>query len=212
MQLIQKYNKPLFLILSLFFSTANVTASSQAQELYDEAMSLKHSSRYIESYNKLLEVEKLNITTDIAVRALYNLGWVAHKLTWYDRSAVHFFKSNEKNKELFNEDFQTAVNSLKTLRDMNKVSPETVFMDFATAHSVSDWTKEFIMGRNLSIIHTPKHTRMGFMTCGEGISMLSQSFNGFPLNPIGLHIDTDMSYQDFRNSIVASGLPITGER
>lgn len=70
-----------------------------------------------------------------------------------------------------------------------------------------NWTETFHLKGGHYIVHTPTYVLLdGNMKAGEGILIRARSFNGMPLGPCGLNVNTDSTREEFVAALRCSGL------
>ncbi len=76
----------------------------------------------------------------------------------------------------------------------------------AMASEKGNWTETFQLKGNNWITHTPNFVNFDGMMQGRSINISARSFNGTPLAPCGLHVQTDSTREEFVAALQCSGM------
>ncbi len=182
------------------------------EALYAEAVDLRKSNSLVEAHAKFLEVVEQKPETDLAVKALYNIGWIANKRTWYDQCALYLLRSNALHQKLHSADFDPAVKSLDTLKSSRNVRETVSLEDFPDGDVDFNWTATIATASPLGSAqfnHTPVALIIDKrITIGGAFVTAGGSINEMPINSNGIWIMVRMSKRDFINSLTHAGLNI----
>lgn len=69
-----------------------------------------------------------------------------------------------------------------------------------------NWTKLYTLVDGSQVLHTPTATKMGGISAGQGLNMQMKFYNGYPVNPGGLVLETNSTEQEFEEALLKSGL------
>lgn len=69
-----------------------------------------------------------------------------------------------------------------------------------------NWTETFILKDGSPIVHTPQRVSLGFMSCGEVLTLMSRSYNNIPMSQEGLVVKRNSTREEFIEALIKSGL------